>query len=438
MHATILALSLLSPAAGPPSGDGDIARLIEQLGDDSQERREAAEKALRDLGRPALWRLVLAFRAHADLEIRTRAGRAARAIDPAVMKRDDLEKGRRAILAKVEAAKGFDARRWGEDLPNPFTNVSPEGRKRLEEEGVDFARLLKMRAVIITGSYCGACSKTLINRDPDTIVVLGDDFITHSGVLSAGPVLAVGEAHIMGSLTVAGPALFTEKSFPRSSIQAAPLLAQPGADHTQDEAVRARLIVKDFGWKRPAGWPDAPKWKAGAKLPPLYVDDAAKKRAGLLAEVKAAKGADTKDLCKPTDNPFKALSEEGKARLRRRGVDIDRLAGLKAVLLAGDHWKEGAIVHRDADTVLVIGRKFLTAGHVYSAGPVVATLDAHFMGPVTGADVVWFADESFPRSRMRGLPVIVTKTASTSQMGQGWLDTWHGDYGWKAAPKVGR
>jgi hypothetical protein len=431
MHALTLALVLLGPAAAPPSGDGEVARLIEQLGDDSQPKREEAETQLKRLGRAAISRLLVAAKHHSDLEIRMRALRAARVIDPTVLKRLELEGLRAALLVKVNeaATRAFDARRWGEDVPNPFTHITPEGRKRLEAEGVEVGKLLKMRAVLITGSYCGANGVRLVNRDPNTIVILGNGFITHTGVYSAGPVLAVANAHIMGSVTAAGPAWFVEKSWPRCATVAAPLLCTKDTWAPHDAQVKP--IRGDFGWRRPPGWLDAPKWKAGANLPPLYIDDVVKKRAALLKEIQAATGTDVKGLVKPTENPFKGLSEEGKARLRKRGIDPGRLAKLKAVRIEGDHWKHSALVQRDPNIVLVIGKKFLASGNVLSAGPIVAVEDAHFMCNVTGADVVWFADESFPRGRSRGLPVIVTTTASRSQMSPNWEDTWRGDYGWK-------
>src|SRR5205823_82380 len=147
-------------------------------------------------------------------------------------------------------------------------------------------------------------SKTLVNKDPNTIIVLGKGFITHGGVLSVGPVLAIEDAHIMGSLTAAGPALFVEKSFPRMQIKAAPLLAEAGASNTQDKEVEARLVVGDFGWRRPAGWPKRPAIDLKGPLPRLAAVDAKKKRADLLAEIKLATGTDTKDVCKPTANPL--------------------------------------------------------------------------------------------------------------------------------------
>jgi hypothetical protein len=88
-------------------------------------------------------------------------------------------------------------------------------------------------------------------------------------------------------------------------------------------------------------------------------------------------------------------------------------------------------VNRDPDTVLVIGKGFKTHGDIFSVGPVLAVEDAHFMGDVTGADLVWFVDESFPRGVTTGLPVILAPSAKHSQMNAGSPDIWWGDYGWR-------
>ena len=48
------------------------------------------------------------------------------------------------------------------------------------------------------------------------------------------------------------------------------------------------------------------------------------------------------------------------------------------------------------------------------------------------ADIVWFADKSFPREQTRGAPVILAPTAEHSQMHAVTRHVWQGDYGWRA------
>ena len=173
---------------------------------------------------------------------------------------------------------------------------------------------------------------------------------------------------------------------------------------------------------------------ADAKNDPPAAEELAKAKKELAEEVKKTGDVDVLKFATTVANPFTMLTEEGKTKLKLRGVDPVRLAKLKAVYLTGNHRDTGSkgLVNNDPDTVLVIGKGFITRGPVFSLGPILAIENAHFMGNVTGADVVWFADQSFPRGQTRGAPVILALTAIHSQMGTGTKHIWQGDYGWRA------
>jgi hypothetical protein len=192
------------------------------------------------------------------------------------------------------------------------------------------------------------------------------------------------------------------------------------------------LIKDDFGWRRPDDFLKPPTLKPGAKLPPLAAD-ADKKKKQLSDRAAEQRGVSAADWCAPVANPFTNLTAEGKGKLRARGVDPDRLAKLKAVLLTGEYRgsRTKTFINRDPDTVLVIGKGFLTDGDVYSLGPILAVADAHFTGNVTGADLVWFVDESCPRGETTGLPVLLAPSVQHRQMRPGSADVWYGDYGWR-------
>lgn len=71
--AALLALACAAGLADAPPDAKEIARLIEQLGDDDADVRKAAENRLRDIGEPALPQLRQAAKGHADADVRLRA-----------------------------------------------------------------------------------------------------------------------------------------------------------------------------------------------------------------------------------------------------------------------------------------------------------------------------------------------------------------------------
>jgi hypothetical protein len=431
------AWALVGPAPGGernPDVGKQIDDLIVKLGSTNFQVREKAQQALLQLGKAALPKLHETEKSGADIEIRRRARALIQQIDPGAFRRQELEVVRAEARKKILQIKGVDAANWGEDIPNPFTSLTPEGMAKLTAEGIDAAGLSKLRSVLITGSYCGANSKTFVNRDPKTLIVLGKGFITHDHVYSVAPILAVEDAHIMGGVMGADLVWFVEKAWPRSATFGIPLIAGPESPAPHDNKVTAALIRGDYGWRRPNDFLKLAPLKPDAQLPGLAIANLADKKKQLTALIAAQKGELASKFCKPVDNPLKALTAAGEEKLRHRGVDPERLAKMKALLLTGSYAGANSktIINADADTILVIGKGFFTHGAIFSMGPVVATDNAHFMNNVTSADVAWFVDESFPRGRTTGLPVIVAPTISPSQMTIDNPDVWYGDYGWPA------
>jgi hypothetical protein len=416
----------------PPPTEKEITDLIRQLGADDFAARDRAQQALVRIGKPALEPLRKASRDATDVELRRRARAVMEQIDPGGTRRAELEETRADLRKAVEAAQGVDVKNWAESIANPFTELTEEGKKRLTAEGIDVARLQKMRARYLQGSYGGALAREFVNTDPDTILVVGKGFVTHGGVWSAGPVLAVEDAHFMSRVNVANLLWFVDRAGASGEVKGAPVVAADGAGV---HALRQTpgILVGDFGWRPPKNFLQPPT-AAEAKNDPPPTEEWAKAKKEVAAEIDKAAAADVRQVAREVANPFTALTEEGKARLKLRGVDPDRLSKLKALYLTGSFVGAASkdLVNKDPDTVLVIGKGFITHGQVYSLGPILAVEDAHFMGDVTGADVVWFADQSFPRGKTRGAPVILAPTAQHSQMRVGTRHVWHGDYGWRA------
>jgi sugar lactone lactonase YvrE len=332
-----------------------------------------------------------------------------------------------------------DAKTWGEDIANPFTALTPEGKKKLAAEGVDVERLRKLKAVLLTGEYDTWDRRphvvTFVNRDPDTILVVGEGFNNQGKVLSLGPVLVHESTKLTtvlsGPRDVIGADLvfcFREPIVRRwSNVKGAPFILQSEPSHRNPRGVP---VVGDFGWRRPADFLEPPGLDPGAPLPPLAIADAAKKKKLVRERIAAAKGMDASERGRPVANPFTKLSRAGKAKLRIRGVDPERLAKLKAILVTGPPPGENAeaLVHRDPDTVLILGKGF--SGEVFSLGPVLAVEDA-CGGAVIGADLVWAAEKAYVATNPIGLPLILAPTVRHFLLAPVCPDVWWGDYGWR-------
>ncbi len=156
------------------------------------------------------------------------------------------------------------------------------------------------------------------------------------------------------------------------------------------------------------------------------------RQAQLLKEMSKMKGVDAVNWGEPIANPFTNLTSEGKQKLKEHGIDAERLQKMRSRLLTGSFTGANSknFMNADANTILVFGRGFFTHGQVYSVGPVLAAGNAHFMGDVTGAGLVWFVDKSVPRGEMKGVPLLLAPAVSTDQMrdrGEMLQD----DFGWR-------
>jgi hypothetical protein len=334
------------------------------------------------------------------------------AVSAAPLSADDDE--RKALRKQILARKGVDARRWGEDIANPFTNLTETALSRLKAEGVDPDRLVKLRAVLLTGHNHEARFRTFVNRDPNTILVLSEDVDSYHGIYSLGPVLALGgprrsRYHVIGADLV----WFVEGARPSFSTRGLPRWEEP----------------EDAGWRRPA---DLLKLPASKPATTLAVDDADRKRRTLRERILAAEGEEVAHWGDAIRNPFRSLTAQGRAKLVFRGIDLRRLRKLKTVLLSGEDStnRRRNFVNADPDTLLVLAEDFATAGNVFSIGPMLIGATGRLSGEVIGADLVWLVERASVQGRITGLPVILDPSVSHAPMQLGGDDVWFGDYGW--------
>jgi hypothetical protein len=428
----VAAVALLA-AAPPEPSPRRVAALVEKLGDEDFDVREQAQEEIRRLGQPCAPALARALR-HGDLEVRKRSAKLLAEIDPSYLKREKWRPRRRAVAeAAAEVQDATDATAWGESIANPFTALTDASKKRLRAEGVDVGRLLRMRARLIVGDHARGKSRRFVNLDADVILVFGKGFSGDGDVHSVGPVLAVEDAHFMAGVRGAGLVWLVDQVSHAGRTSGAPLVVAPAVrDARRGGAEEEDVVHGDLGWKAPADF-GKPLLEATPNDPPA-TEELAAARKKLLAEVKKVRGVDVRDHARPVVNPFTNLTDLGKKKLKARGIDVERLGGLKkALYLTGDHrWADRkTFVNTEPDTVLVLGKGFVTHGPVFSLGPVLAVDGALLMAGATGADVVWFAEESCPCSTTTGAPVILQPTAGRFSLRAGSKHVWHGDYGWR-------
>lgn len=326
---------------------------------------------------------------------------------------------------------GTNAARWGQDIVNPFSAISEDGVKMLSDRGIDVDALQQMKAVYITGTYTGSNSRNFVNSDPNVILVFGQNFITHANVYSRGPVLAMQNAHFMGSVYSTSVVWFVDESKPRKELGGAPIILHAKVHTSRIETIGDAVWQEDFQWTRPEGMLPPSGEGVGANAEAVPVPETL---ALLVAEMDGTAAADSG---LPAENPFGAITEAGVTKLTARGVDVEALKQMKAIYITGSFTgaNRRTIVNHDPNIVLIFARGFITHGEVYSEGPILAMDDAHFMNNIYGSSIVWFVDESFPRGKVGGAPVIVSPTAKLNFMKPAVDEVWAGDYGWRRDTK---
>jgi hypothetical protein len=138
------------------------------------------------------------------------------------------------------------------------------------------------------------------------------------------------------------------------------------------------------------------------------------------------------DMGQPIANPLTNLTPQGIALLKKRGIDVEAIQSLKAILIKGDSAGKRApsIVNADPNLMIVFGSGFITQAPVQSAGPIIATRNAHFMNSLKSDSIIWFVEESIMQGEAAGNPIIV---APNMQMNTAhWMcdEVWIGKYGW--------
>ncbi len=299
------------------------------------------------------------------------------------------------LKATILKAAGTEATTFGQPIANPFAKLAAEGKTTLKARGVDPAALASMRAILISGQYTKANSRTFINKDPNVVLVFGQGFVTDSPIYSLGPILAMGDANLGGGTVGANLVWYT-------GTTCLPLPGGSGA-HSNDRYGHPALVTPDL---------DA--------LFQKFV-------------VNQTDAHDATSLGSSCPNPFGNLTEEGKAKLKARGLDPASLTRMRAIVLTGDHLKRSFVNH-DPNLIMVLDNNFSTGGGIFSLGPILVIGNASYRFYAISTNVVWFVGTSTTGqcNTTYGKPIISSPPAWGACDMLDSADIWHGDYGWRS------
>jgi hypothetical protein len=323
------------------------------------------------------------------------------------------------VILNFRSNKGVDAIQWGEDYSDPFVNLTESGKTKLKAKGIDIAQLSMQQGRLLTGEFFGSRTKDFINRNSKITVVLDDSFGTHGDIYSLGPVLIFPKARPMGRIVSSN------------------LIWILGEARARGDLVGVRVILEskdgDHGWQPPrfvgVGSDVNPEKKHNRSA----AEELLVSKRQLLKSIESVRGIDLQGMGKKVSNPFAALREEGKIKLRQRGVDVDRLLSLPARLIEGELFVDGDtnLVCGDPGEITIFAKGFISNASLFCKGPILGAEGARFMGKVVGGDLVWIVETAFPRDALGGAPVILAPQANISQLKLECEKVWFGDYGWR-------
>jgi hypothetical protein len=85
-------------------------------------------------------------------------------------------------------------------IRNPFTQLPASLQQGMAQEGIDLKAMASYQALYVAGHLTGANALKIINTDPRTVLVIGSGTITHQPIYSRGPIVLVGDPHLMSDI----------------------------------------------------------------------------------------------------------------------------------------------------------------------------------------------------------------------------------------------
>ncbi len=286
-------------------------------------------------------------------------------------------------LALIERKGNYESpvllKDYGVPIRNPFSNLPKKTYQEVSKSGIDLQAMASYKALYVAGSLTGSRSLKIINTDPKTIMVVGSGTTTHDALYSRGPIVLSGEVYLM------------------DAIYSKDLVWYGKIAHTSGATPNIGLPVITHYKKG-----DSPNFGVS----PYSVKEE------VLASVKLGsknRHYRLKEVGKAIENPLKSLSASRKAYLKKQGVDVDRIAQYKTLLI--DDWKNSPVTNRDPHILLVL-KKMVHSVEAVSAGPIIS-YQTRMGSNILSADMLWLAVEGMTKldksfgDDIRGTPLVI-------------------------------
>ena len=266
---------------------------------------------------------------------------------------------------------------FGTVIRNPFVNLPASQVEALTKEGLDLNAMSRYKARYISGHLTGSDALKIINTDPETIMVVGTDTVTHSPLFSRGPIVLVGDVYLMDAIY--GKSLVWYGDLARSN-GGSPNIGLPVITPSDDVASHS-LGVSPYS--------------------------AEEEIAAVLARVSDQVGRDLiNDFSIPIDNPFKMLTPQQRVSLKAAGVDIAVLSKMPAVELKIEGPFPSGIVNHDPELLIVLPENVL-APAVFSRGPILSFLNEISYSLISNSVVFLKRFPEFRDEDVRGSHVVL-------------------------------
>lgn len=95
---------------------------------------------------------------------------------------------------------------------NPFARLSKQASAKLTKAGINVAAIARYKAIYFQGDLRGSQARTIINTQPNVVLVVGQNTKLHNVIYSRGPVFVQGSVKSLGGVISTNLVWYSEKA----------------------------------------------------------------------------------------------------------------------------------------------------------------------------------------------------------------------------------